>query len=165
MQHTFRYCPICRSHLRWMRVDGQKRLACQKCGWIYYRNPLPVAVSVAVNKEDKILVVKRNLKPGINKWSLPGGFIESGEEPGSACLRELKEETGLKGEIIRLIGVYTYRSRMYGPLLVIGYKVIIREGSPQINSELKEAKFVFRRNLPKIPFSAHRKIIQDARKT
>ncbi|RKY29402.1 MAG: hypothetical protein DRP74_08905, partial [Candidatus Omnitrophota bacterium] len=67
---------------------------------------MPVAVCAAKNKEGKILVAKRNLKPGINKWALPGGFVELDESLEIACLRELEEETGLKGKIKKLIGIY-----------------------------------------------------------
>ena len=78
MKNTFKFCPLCRYYLRKTQVDGRKRLVCQKCGWIHYKNPLPVAVCVARNKESKILITKGNFAPGINRWVLPGGFIESG---------------------------------------------------------------------------------------
>ena len=160
-KYPFKFCPMCKYYLKWMTIDGTKRLLCQRCGWINYQNPLPVAVCVVKNKEGHIFLAKRAIEPGIGKWALPGGFIESGEDPQDACLRELKEETGLEGEIIRLIGIYTYRSKIYGSLLVIGYEVTIKEEGFRINDELKEAKFVSRQNLPKIPFSSHRKIIED----
>ncbi len=156
----FKFCPLCGYYLRKEQVDGRKRLACQKCGWIYYKNPLPVAVCVAKNGRGKILIVKRNIKPGINKWALPGGFVESEEMPEIACLRELKEETGLKGEIKNLIGIYIQKSREYGSLLVIGYEVEIFQGSLLLNNELKDAKFFSKKDLPAIPFSSHRKIIK-----
>ena len=88
--HTFEFCPLCRFYLCREQIDGRQRLVCQKCGWVYYDNPLPVAACVTIDKEAKILVVKRNLKPGINKWVLPGGFVESSEAPETACLRELE---------------------------------------------------------------------------
>ena len=158
---SFKFCPMCKHYLKWVTIDGRKRLVCQKCGWINYQNPLPVVACVVKNKKGHIFIVKRAIEPGIGKWALPGGFVESREDPQKACLRELKEETGLEGEIIRLIGVYTYRSKIYGSLLVIGYEVIIKEESLHISNELKEAKFVSRKNLPKIPFSSHRKIIEN----
>ena len=34
-------------------------------------------------------------------WEIPGGHLEDGESPGEAMIRELKEETGLVGEIQR----------------------------------------------------------------
>ena len=157
----FKFCPLCKVSLRRRQVDGRKRLACQKCGWIYYENPLPVVVCVVRDKEGKILVAKRNLTPGKNKWALPGGFIELDETPETACLRELKEETGLKGKIKELIGIYIQKTRYYGSLLVIGYEVTIFKNSLSLNSELKEAKFFSKKDLPIIPFLSHREIIKE----
>ncbi|MCK4463661.1 MAG: NUDIX hydrolase [Candidatus Omnitrophica bacterium] len=160
MNRAFKFCPLCRYYLRKKRVDGHKRLVCQKCGWIYYGNPLPVAVCVVKHREDKMLIARRNLKPGINKWALPGGFVESGESPETACLRELEEETGLKGKIKGLIGVYIQKSRYYGSLLVIGYEVSVSKYNLSLNSELRDARFFSRKDLPVIPFSSHRRIIE-----
>ena len=157
----FKFCPLCKVSLRRRQVDGRKRLVCQKCGWIYYENPLPVVVCVVRDKEGKILVAKRNLPPGKNKWALPGGFIELDETPETACLRELKEETGLKGKIKELIGIYIQKTRYYGSLLVIGYEVSIFKNSLSLNSELKEAKFFSKKDLPIIPFLSHREIIKE----
>ena len=160
MNRAFKFCPLCRYYLRKIQVDGRKRLVCQKCGWINYKNPLPVVVCIAKNRNGKILITKRNLKPGINKWALPGGFVETGETPETACLRELKEETGLKGKIKRLLGVYVQKTRHYGSLLVIGYEVSVSKNTISLNSELKEAKFFSKKSLPIIPFSAHKRIIE-----
>ena len=154
------FCPLCGSCLRKKQIDGRKRIICRKCGWIYYKNPLPVVVCAAKDKKGKLLVVKRNLNPGINKWALPGGFVESDETPESACLRELEEETGLKGKVKRLIGVYNHKTKEYGSLLVIGYEVVIARGLLSLSNELKDAKFFNKKDLPVIPFSSHRKIIE-----
>lgn len=42
-----------------------------------------------------------------NQWCLPSGRIEAGESAIEACVREVLEETGLKTEVIKLIGVYS----------------------------------------------------------
>ena len=157
----FKFCPLCGRILGEKQIERQRRLVCQKCGWVYYKNPLPVAVCAAKNKEGKILIVKRNLKPAINKWALPGGFVESDELPEIACLRELYEETGLKGKIKKLIGIYIHKTREYGSLLVIGYEVMIVRGLLLLNNESKDAKFFNKKDLPVIPFSSHRKIIKE----
>lgn len=56
--------------------------------------------------DDKILITQRSFKskflPG--NWGLPCGKIDFGEDVEEAALRELKEETGLTGKIIRIVG-------------------------------------------------------------
>jgi mutator protein MutT len=160
---AFKFCPLCKHPLCRIGIDDRKRLVCQKCGWINYENPVPVASCVARNKKGEILIARRNLEPGKNKWALPGGFVEGDETPEKACLRELKEETGIDGGIAKLLGVYIQRVKRYGSLLVIGYLVDVLHENISINSEVKEAKFVSQRDLPYIPFLSHRKIIEEVR--
>jgi len=44
-------------------------------------------------------------------WGLPGGYVEIGESVAAACAREVLEETGVRVEVERLIGVYSDPSR------------------------------------------------------
>ena len=53
------------------------------------------AVSIAVLREDAVLLVRRGKAPGLGQWQLPGGKHELGESAVEAALRELREETGL----------------------------------------------------------------------
>ena len=41
-------------------------------------------------------------------WSLPKGHIEEGESPEQAAIREVAEETGIKSEITRSLGVIDF---------------------------------------------------------
>jgi len=70
-----------------------------------------IVLGLIINEKGEILMPKRNQPelPEIhNKWEFPGGGIEFGETPEEALLREVKEETGLDVEIIRLLPkVYT----------------------------------------------------------
>jgi len=65
-----------------------------------------VVVDMLVVKNKQILLVKRGgkwLEKG--KWAIPGGFLEMGETGEQAALRELKEETGYTGKIIKLFQI------------------------------------------------------------
>jgi len=63
-----------------------------------------LAVSAAIFRDDKILLVRRARSPAKGFYSLPGGRVEFGESLHAALQREVDEETGLKIEIIGLAG-------------------------------------------------------------
>ena len=156
----FKFCPQCGTKLKSRRIEKEKRLACSECRWVYYENPLPSSAALVRNKKGEVLLVKRGKEPGKGKWALPSGFIEIDETPEKACLRELREETGLKGEIMRLVGVYSQKSLLYRNVLIIGYEVKAR-GNLSPGSDSLKAEFFPLDNLPDIPFSSHKKMIED----
>lgn len=66
----------------------------------------PDWVNVVALTPTRELVLVRQFRYGINDFSLeiPGGMIEPGEDPVSAGLRELQEETGYAGGQARMLG-------------------------------------------------------------
>lgn len=64
----------------------------------------PGAAAIIFDSERRILILKRTRGP---YWSLPGGRMDVGESAPQCCIRETQEETGLKTEVVRLIGLYT----------------------------------------------------------
>jgi 8-oxo-dGTP pyrophosphatase MutT (NUDIX family) len=70
------------------------------------------AYAICLDERDRILLCRLapdEVEPGW--WTLPGGGIEFGEDPNAAVVRELREESGLTGEVEGLAGVY---SHLYG---------------------------------------------------
>ena len=53
-------------------------------------------------EDNQILLVKQKLSDKRN-WSLPGGRLERGETMSQGIIREMKEETGLDVEIVRML--------------------------------------------------------------
>jgi ADP-ribose pyrophosphatase YjhB (NUDIX family) len=58
---------------------------------------------------EKVLLTRR---ADNGKWCLPSGHMEAGESAVEACVREVKEETGLDVRIRRLVGIYTDPNRL-----------------------------------------------------
>jgi 8-oxo-dGTP diphosphatase len=56
--------------------------------------------------DNKILLIKRNTRPFVGYWALPGGRMDPGETIEQTVIREVKEETGLDTKIIDRIGEY-----------------------------------------------------------
>ena len=63
-----------------------------------------LAVSGAIFRNDRVLLVRRARSPGKGFYSLPGGRVEFGESLHTALHREVDEETGLRIEIVGLAG-------------------------------------------------------------
>jgi ADP-ribose pyrophosphatase YjhB (NUDIX family) len=56
----------------------------------------------------KLLLTRRSDN---GQWCLPGGGMDAGESASEACIREVREETGLRVSISRLVGTYTSPDR------------------------------------------------------
>jgi 8-oxo-dGTP diphosphatase len=63
-----------------------------------------LAVSGAIFRDGKVLLVRRARSPGRGFYSLPGGRVEFGESLHAALHREVDEETSLKIEIVGFTG-------------------------------------------------------------
>lgn len=66
---------------------------------LYPARPI-LAVSMAVFRQGRVLVVRRAREPMIGYYTLPGGVVEIGEPLAVAAARELREEVGVEAEII-----------------------------------------------------------------
>ena len=70
---------------------------------LFPRRPVS-AVSAAVFRQGRVLIIRRAQAPLIGHFSLPGGRVEVGETLADALARELMEEVGIEAEIIGLTG-------------------------------------------------------------
>lgn len=68
------------------------------------------AYAVASDPRGRLLLTRISAGyPGEGQWHLPGGGTDYGEQPGAALIRELAEETGQRGRLLRLLGVASHR--------------------------------------------------------
>jgi 8-oxo-dGTP pyrophosphatase MutT (NUDIX family) len=79
----------------------------------------PRAAAAVVRMErTEILLVKHRWRDGTTSWILPGGALLPGEKPEEAVLRELDEETSLKGTVVRFLFTMPYDLGTSAPFLV-----------------------------------------------
>ena len=113
---------------------------CDECnGWL---NPA-LAADAAVRRGDSILLIKRKFPPMQGAWALPGGFVDRGENPLDAAVRELLEETGLHGENPKLISVMGDANRDPRKHIVsIVYEIeVSSQQQPVAGDDAADAKF------------------------
>ena len=153
--YEYRYCPICTTPLSRQEIDGRVREYCPNCGFIHFRNPVPTAGAVAI-KDGKVVMIKRGREPAKGKWAFPSGFIELGETPEVAALRELEEESGVTGENLGLINVYYEDSDVYRDILVIMYLVKVTGGALRPGDDAADAKLFSVEEMPEFRFFSFR---------
>ena len=71
-----------------------------------YRNPAPT-VDVILQRDSKVLMIRRKKDPFKGQLALPGGFVNEGETLEDAMKREAMEETSLEVEPIDILGAYS----------------------------------------------------------
>jgi 8-oxo-dGTP diphosphatase len=65
-----------------------------------------LGVGALILEGDSVLLIQRGREPLRGYWSLPGGAVETGELLTDALRREVREETGLEVEVLRLVEVF-----------------------------------------------------------
>jgi len=153
------FCCHCGEALTEKVIEGKARGWCPRCDTIFYENPLPVASAIVVNKKRELLLVKRGNEPYLGMWCLPIGFAESGEDVQDAALRELREETGLEGEIVRLVDVDTVDDAYYGSMAIITYEVRKTGGKVLAGDDASDARYVPIHELPPLAWEANRRAV------
>jgi ADP-ribose pyrophosphatase YjhB (NUDIX family) len=106
-----------------------------------------LAVSAAIVRDGKVLVVRRARKPALNLYTLPGGAVEAGETLVEAVIREVQEETHLTIEMVGLSGhreviVRDAQGRVERHFVVLSFAARWLSGDPILNEELDDARWL-----------------------
>ena len=96
---AYRYCPKCRTELATRTLGGLDRKACpsESCDFVYWGNPTPVVAGI-VERAGRVVLVRSHGWPQ-DWYGLVTGFLEAGESPEEAIVREVKEEIGIDARI------------------------------------------------------------------
>jgi len=115
-----------------------------------------LAVSAAILRDGKVLLVRRARPPARGVFSLPGGVVEVGETLGEAVMREVREETSLEIEPVALAGYRDVISRdtdgrVERHFVILPFAARWLGGEPVLNDELSEALWVDPAELATLP--------------
>ncbi|MGD9590596.1 MAG: NUDIX hydrolase [Pyrinomonadaceae bacterium] len=69
------------------------------------------AAAVIRNDDGEVLLLEHYIRP-LSAWGLPGGFLERGEQPEAGIRREIREETGLELDDVRIVDLRTIGSHL-----------------------------------------------------
>jgi 8-oxo-dGTP diphosphatase len=155
-----KFCLRCGTALILAQRYGGLRPVCPYCDWIYFPDS-KVAVAALVEKDGKILLVRRLNEPRRGFWSLPAGFVDAGEDPARAVERECLEETGLQVCVIGLLDVLAGQEHPRGAHILIAYRVESLGGTLHAGDDVDRAEFFSKNNLPPLAFETTQHILHN----
>jgi len=106
-----------------------------------------LAVSAAIFRNGKVLVVRRARKPALNLYTLPGGAVEAGETLVEAAIREVREETSLSIEPVALAGhreviARDDQGKVERHFVILCFASRWLSGEPVLSDELNDSRWV-----------------------
>ena len=106
-----------------------------------------LAVSAAIFRDGKVLVVRRARKPALNLYTMPGGVVEAGETLADAVAREVREETSLQIDVLALAGhreavMRDAQQRVERHFVIMCFAARWVSGEPVLNEELDDARWL-----------------------
>ena len=152
------YCPRCGHALETRRAFGRARRFCPSCDLIVFREH-KVAAGVIVERDGRVLLVRRRYGPQAGLWTFPGGFVDHGEDPAKAAIRECREETGLDVAVTGIVDVLAGREHEGGADILIVYRARATGGMLVPADDVDQAKFLDPEDLPPIAFDATREAL------
>ena len=126
------------------------------------KTPLLTVDCVVIDRQGRVLLIRRKHPPFEGHYALPGGFVDVGERVEDACRRELEEETGAKVGRMHLIGVYSQPDRdPRGHTCSVAYLARARSNKVQAGDDAAAAEWVANWRKQKLAFD-HMQILTDA---
>ena len=147
------YCPRCGCGLERAHRFGEERPVCPQCNYTHFFDP-KVAAAMWLERNGKVLLVRRMVAPARGHWTVPGGFVNSWEDPAAAAARECAEETGLTVSATKLLALVPGREHSGGAGFVIFYRGEITVGELQAGDDADAVNWFGPEELPKLAFHA-----------
>jgi ADP-ribose pyrophosphatase YjhB (NUDIX family) len=113
---------------------------------VHYDNPLPVVAAIVETGAGVVLVRSHGWPDKM--FGLVTGFLERGETPEQAVVREVHEEVGLDAKVTSLVGVYAFTERNE---VIIAY-ALWADGEVKLGDEIASYRLVPKAKLRPWPF-------------
>ncbi len=115
-----------------------------------------LAVSAAIVRDGRVLIVRRARPPAYGVFTLPGGVVEAGETLTEAVIREVLEETAITIEPVALAGHREAigrdaAGRVKRHFVILAFAARWIAGEPVLNEELAEARWIEPAALAELP--------------
>jgi ADP-ribose pyrophosphatase YjhB (NUDIX family) len=156
---SIKYCTQCGQTIEMQPAFGKQRPVCPECGYIHFVDPKVAAAALVVH-DGQVLLVRRTNEPFRGRWTLPAGFVDAGEDPMVAAVRECREETGLVIGVVKLLDVIGGREHPAGADIVIVYQGEIIDGDLEAGDDADQAQFFQPDQLPLLAFEATRQALK-----
>lgn len=124
-----------------------------------FKNPIPTVDCIIELPGDRIVLIRRK-NPPIG-WALPGGFVDEGETLHAACIREVREETGLDVDLTEQFFTYSDPARDPRKHTLSTVYIGWAEGDPKGSDDAAEAKAFTLDTLPQELCFDHGTILKD----
>ena len=154
------FCMRCGSRLEQAERFGRLRPVCPACGWVYYADP-KVAAAALIVQDGQVLLVRRANDPQRGLWTLPAGFVDAGEDPAEAVVRECLEETSLQVRVVGLKEVFAGQEHPRGSHILLVYRVEILSGRIAAADDVDGAAFFPLNHLPELAFQSTLHILRE----
>ena len=152
-----KFCPRCGTAIP--KPAAGARPSCPRGHFTWYADP-KLAAGVLVQRDGKLLLVRRNHTPALGSWAFPSGFVDAGEVVEEAAVREVFEETGIEVRLDGLIGVY---SEAGNAVVFIAYAGTATAGQAIAGPEAFEVGWFAPDQLPELGFTHDLRIVAEWR--
>lgn len=149
-RRAYQHCPMCGASLTQRERNGELRPVCPMCDYTVYYDP-KVAVVMLLLQDERVLLIKRAVDPQKGMWALPAGFVNAGENPQDAAVREVLEETNLIAKHPRLLDVF-HNPGDGSADIIIAYQLECVGGELLAGDDALEAQWFLAHELPPTAF-------------
>ena len=153
------FCPQCGGPLQDREAYGRVRRYCPACDRLIFRDP-KVAAAVLVEREGRVLLIRRAFGPAKGRWSLPAGFVEYDEDPATTAIRECQEETGLEVRLTGLLDIIPGEGPPAEASFTVVYRGEVVGGTLRAGDDARSAEFFPPDELPPLAFASTRRVLE-----